>query len=152
MTSICSSFHSPSDGERSPSFGALIHRPRSKGAIQFQTLIPLRRQLVIMLRSHRFTSLCHHRFRKRHSTGLLQSGAPIVRRSQSTLADGNLSVRRLVVSFRTHSLRQRSFILLAAIIAAQHFLFVYRDRDCRLPCVLRKSARANYGIDPSSAI
>jgi hypothetical protein len=39
---------------------------------------------------------------------------------------------------RTHSFVQRSFIFLTAIIAAHHFLLVYRDRDGRMPRKLRE--------------
>src|SRR5262245_10373564 len=86
---------------------------------------------------HRFTSFRHHRFRQRHSAIPLQCGAPIVWRRQSTFDDRHRCVRRLVISLRTHSFGQRRFIFLPAIIAAHHFLLIYRDRDGRLPCKLR---------------
>src|SRR5262245_11594031 len=86
---------------------------------------------------HRFTSFRHHRFRQRRSAITLQCGAPIVWRRQPTFDDRHRCVRRLVISFRTHSFGQRRFIFLPAIIAAHHFLLVDRDRDRRLPCTFR---------------
>src|SRR6266498_486796 len=90
---------------------------------------------------HLTTPLRLHRLRQRHSAHLLRSRRSIRRRILCVPLDRDLSVRRLIPLLRPYSLRQGRLIDRPALSTSDHFLFVLRRLDRRLPRELNELVR-----------
>src|SRR5215470_7217883 len=101
---------------------------------------------------HLTTPLRLHRLRQRHSAHLLHSRRSIRRPILCVPLDRDLSVRRLIPLLRAHSLRQGRFIDRPALSTSDHFLFVLRRLDRRLPRELNELVRSLLIDFPSTTL
>src|SRR5262249_43283818 len=93
-----------------------------------------------------------HRLRQRHSAHLLHSRRSIRRRILCVPLDRDLSVRRLIPLLRAYSLRQGRLVDRPALSTSDHFLFVLRRLDRRLPRELNELAQPCFQIDFSLTV